>query len=217
MAVRGVFITIEGADGVGKSTQASRLASALRDAGKTVVETREPGGSVNAEAIRKLVLTGAQGSWTPMAEALLMYASRAEHLEHLIKPALARGDIIVCDRFSDSTRAYQAAAGALGADAAEVLDRLVVGDMQPNLTVLLDLSVEEARARATGRDQNKSGAVDYFEQKSRDYHERVAAAFRELADRFPERIVRINAGKAEDEVFALIWETVSNRLALSDS
>ncbi|GJL91618.1 dTMP kinase [Hyphococcus sp.] len=203
----GLFISFEGGDGAGKSTQIRLLADALRATGREVVTTREPGGSPGAESIRKLLLEGAADKWSPLTEALLMYASRADHLERTIEPALKRGAIVISDRFADSTMAYQGLAGALGEAAVAALYRLVVANRGPDLTIILDLPVEEGlkRSGATG------GQEQRFESKGEAYQEQVRAAFLEIARREPDRCVVINAaGKAAD-IAARIIEAVQQR------
>lgn len=208
-ARRGAFITFEGGDGVGKSTQIARLAARLRGAGCDVVATREPGGSPGAEDIRALLVDGAADRWSPMTEALLMYAARADHLERAINPARARGAVVLCDRFADSSMAYQGVAGALGAAAIRNLDALVVGDDGPNLTFILDAPVEHALARADQR-----GGDNRFEAKGAQYHERVRRAFLAIAEDEPARCVIVDAACSIDEVEAEIAAAVRERLGL---
>ncbi len=148
---RGIFITLEGGEGTGKSTQTRRLVDRLRAEGRSVVQTREPGGSAGAEAIRKLVVAGEAERWSPRTEILLMYAARSDHLERTIRPALAAGDWVVCDRFADSSRAYQGAGGGVPPAFIEQLDAGIVADDQPDLTLVFDLPVEVGLERAFGR------------------------------------------------------------------
>jgi dTMP kinase len=204
---KGVFISFEGGDGAGKSTQIRLLAEALRARGREVVTTREPGGSPGAEAIRKLLLEGAADKWSPLTEALLMYASRADHLEKTIEPALARGAVVISDRFADSTMAYQGLAGALGEDAVTVLQRLVVADRSPDLTIILDLPVDVGLSRSSA----VGGAEQRFESKGAAYQERVRQAFLEIARREPQRCSIVNAGSDVETVAARIIETVKQR------
>lgn len=194
---RGQFITLEGGEGVGKSTQAARLAAALRTRGIDVVETREPGGSVGAEAIRALLLEGEGARWRARAEALLFAAARADHVARTIRPALEAGKWVVCDRFVDSSLAYQGGADGLGDDAIMLLHSIGSEELMPDRTLLLALPVEEAAARAKKRD--RAGA-DRFGARDTDYHERVAAAFETLAVNEPERFRRIDALGTPDEV-----------------
>ena len=206
---RGRFITLEGGEGAGKSTQARRLAEALRADGHEVVLTREPGGSPGAETLREVLVNGEADRWTPTAEALLMYAARSDHLDRLIRPALARGAWVISDRFADSSRAYQGVAGGLDPDFIEALDRGVVGDDQPDLTLIFDLPVEAGLARAAGR----GAAEARFEGKGAAFHERLREGFAAIAKAHPERCVMIDADAAPDAVFERLWAVVKERLA----
>ena len=206
---RGLFITLEGGEGAGKSTQARRLADRLRDGGREVEVTREPGGSPGAEAIRALLVTGEVTRWSPTTEALLMYAARRDHIERVIAPALDRGAVVVCDRFFDSTRAYQGAAG----QASEILiDHLeaevVLEQARPNLTLILDLSAEEGLARAEKRAESKSR----FEARDISFHHTLRLAFLEIAEKEPNRCVVIDAAQSADTVAADIWRAVRSRV-----
>ena len=205
---RGLFITFEGGEGTGKSTQAALLAERLTGAGRRVVQTREPGGSPGGEAIRALLVEGAADRWSARSEALLMYAARSDHLERVIEPALAAGAIVVSDRFADSTAAYQGAGG--GADAAflAALEREVVGAARPDLTLILDLGVAEGLARAAGR---RNGGAR-FEAKGADFHTRLRQAFLDLARRESDRCRLIDAGPAPEKVAEQVWAAVSGRL-----
>ena len=203
----GFFISFEGGDGAGKSTQIQVLAKALREAGREVVVTREPGGSPGAEAIRKLLLEGSADKWSPLTEALLMYASRADHLERTIIPALARGAVVITDRFADSSMAYQGLAGELGEDAVSTLYKLVVGAQGPDLTFILDLAVDEGlkRSGSTG------GAEQRFESKGTAYQEKVRQAFLEIAKREPERCAVVSAQGDITDVAARISAIIQTR------
>ena len=195
MTVNGRFITLEGGEGVGKSTQARRLAEALRERGHDVTLTREPGGSPGAEAIRALLLEGGVDRWTAEGEALLFAAARADHVARTIKPALERGSWVLCDRFLDSSIAYQGGAGGLGMDAIRRLHDVGSGGFLPDRTLLLALPAEAAAERAQLRDGN---AGDRMAAKGAEYHARVAAAFQELARAEPERFRIVDAsGSAE--------------------
>ena len=204
---RGRFITIEGGEGTGKSTQVKRLAARLAERGE-VVTTREPGGSLGAEAIRALLVNGEIDRWSAQTETLLMYAARRDHIERVIEPALSRGAYVVSDRFHDSTRAYQGAAG--GADPAliKALEDHVVGAIVPDLTVILDLSVERGLARAAGR----GGGEARFEAKGVQFHEKLRAAFLEIAVREPDRCAIVDASGDPDAVADAVWTVVSQRL-----
>jgi len=184
------FITLEGGEGVGKSTQLARLADALRARGLEVVTTREPGGSPGAEAIRRLLLEGSDERWTREAEALLFAAARADHVERTIRPALARGAWVLCDRFLDSSLAYQGGAGGLGADAIRQLHAIGSHGFLPDRTFLLELPADVAAERLFRRDV---GGADRIGGRGADYHAGVAAAFAALAAQEPGRFRRIDA------------------------
>lgn len=201
---RGKFISLEGGEGAGKSTQAGRLVERLRARGLEVVRTREPGGSPGAEAVRELVVNGPVDRWSSRTEALLMYAARSDHLERTILPALESGRWVVCDRFADSTRAYQAEAGEM----VEALDRAIVGDNQPDLTLIFDMAVKDGLARAGAR----GVAEARFEAKGEAFHQRLREAFRSIAERHPERCVLIDASGDADAVEARVWTAVERRL-----
>ncbi|QUD88908.1 dTMP kinase [Phenylobacterium montanum] len=205
---RGLFISLEGGEGAGKSTQLKRLADRLKPRGEVVV-TREPGGSPGAEAIRALLVTGAVDRWSPISETLLMYAARRDHIERTIEPALARGAIVLCDRFFDSTRAYQGAGGSAPAALIAALERDVVGDVRPDLTLILDMPVETGLARAAARGEGEAR----FEAKGLAFHQRLRAAFLAIAEAEPARCVLIDADAGIDEVEARIWRAVEARLA----
>lgn len=195
----GRFITLEGGEGVGKSTQARRLADALRTNGREVVLTREPGGSEGAEAVRGLLLEGDPGRWGAGAEALLFAAARADHVEKTIRPALARGAWVVCDRFLDSSRAYQGAAGAIADADILALHRIGSAGLLPDRTLLLAMPDDEAAARARARDGD---AADRIGGRDADYHARVNAAFRAFAAAEPDRFRLVDASGSEAEVTA---------------
>ena len=206
---RGYFITFEGGEGAGKSTQLRRLGDRLEAAGRVVVRTREPGGSPGAEAIRALLVTGEADRWSPMTETLLMYAARRDHVERVIRPALDRGAIVLCDRFADSTRAYQGAGGGAAATLISALEAAVLGDLRPDLTLMLDLPVDIGLARAASR----GGGEARFEAKGAPFHARLRAAFLAIADAEPERCAVIDATRDEAAVAAAVWEWVRTRLA----
>lgn len=206
---QGSFISFEGGEGAGKSTQIRRLAERLRAAGHDVVVTREPGGSPGAEAIRELLVNGAADRWSPVTETLLMYASRRDHLERVIRPALAQGRVVLCDRFADSTRAYQGAGGDAPGSLIAALEDHVLNGAIPNLTLILDLPAEVGLSRAEAR-----GGAARFESKGLDFHQRLRAGYLEIARREPERCVVIDADAELDAVTAAISEAVTQRLAL---
>ncbi len=207
-AVRGKFITFEGGEGAGKTTQARLLAERLRERGIDVVQTREPGGSPGAEEIRAIAVSGDAERWSARTETLLMYASRSDHLERKILPALEDGQWVVCDRFADSSRAYQGAGGGAPESLIEALDKHVVGDNQPNLTVVFDIPVEVGLERAFGRGLFETR----FESKGLEFHEKLREGFLAVADRHPERCVVLNATGEVEEVAERLWAVVEERL-----
>ncbi len=211
MTARGRFITLEGGEGVGKSTLATALAQQLSDRGVTVVRTREPGGSPGAEALRRMILSPPEGvdGWQPTAEVLLFYAARSDHLDRTIRPALARGDWVLCDRFSDSSRAYQVAAGGVAPEHFDALEKLVVGPTAPDLTLVLDLPMAIARTRMVAR----GGGPDAIEQRNADYHEAVYQAFRDIAHANPERCAVIDASMTADAVAQASMAEIARRFA----
>lgn len=205
---RGKFITLEGGEGTGKSTQARRLVQRLRDLSHEVVQTREPGGSPGAEDIRNLVLNGEAERWSPRTETLMMFAARSDHLERTICPAIQAGSWVVCDRFADSSRAYQGAGGGVPLDFIEQLDAAIVGADQPDLTLVFDLPVELGLERAFGR-----GLFEVrFESKGLAFHQRLRDGFLQIARDHPERCVIIDAAGDEDAVEARVWAAVQDRL-----
>lgn len=191
---RGRFVTVEGIEGVGKSTNLGFVANELRRAGHAVVETREPGGTTLGERIRDLLLS-ADSRIGPLAELLLVFAARAAHIEEVISPALSSGKWVVCDRFTDATRAYQGGGRGLPAEAIDALARVVQGELRPDLTLLLDAPLAISTERQAGR-----GSRDRFEQESADFFRRVRQAYLELAAREPGRIRVINAARPLGEV-----------------
>lgn len=205
---RGFFIALEGGEGAGKSTQAQRLAAHLRAAGHEVVLTREPGGAPGAEEIRRLLVTGEPGRWSPLTEALLMYASRDDHLNVTIRPALARGAIVITDRFADSSEAYQGAGGGVSLDTLNALRSMVVGADEPDLTLIFDLPVATGLARAAAR-----GGDDRFESKGAAYHQRLRDAYLAIAARRKDVAVLIDAAQDEEAVADAIRVRVDAALA----
>ncbi|MGV6872484.1 dTMP kinase [Pseudochelatococcus sp. B33] len=208
----GKFVTLEGGEGVGKSTQMRRLAQRLEARGIPVVTTREPGGSPKAEAIREAILSGRTRDFGPMAEALLFSAARIDHLDTLIRPALARGAWVICDRFSDSTMAYQGATGEPDPALLRALERIVVGDTRPNLTLVLDMPPEVGLGRADVRRQERGEATDRFEGEAPAFHRDLRERFLAIARAEPERCAVIDADASADEVEARIWREVDARL-----
>jgi dTMP kinase len=207
------FITLEGGEGAGKSTHLRRLGEAMRAAGETVVLTREPGGSQGAEQIRTLLVGGAVNRWEPMTEALLHYAARRDHVERTIRPALDAGSWVLCDRFSDSTMAYQGYGQGLARDWIESLHRVVLGEFNPALTLILDLPVEQGLVRA--RDRSGAAGEDRYERMGLGFHERLRAGFLDIAVREPARCVIVDATRSVEEVSAAIRAAVRERLGLS--
>ena len=209
---RGRFVTLEGGEGAGKSVQARRLAGRLRELGLDVVLTREPGGSPGAEALREVILSGAAARFGAVGEALLFNAARIDHVDNTIAPALRRGDWVVCDRFADSTRAYQGVAGQVDPDLLAVLERVAIGACRPDLTLILDLLAAEGLARAAARRGHRE-AADRFEREGPAFHETLRQAFLSIARDEPERCAVIDAGAGEEEVAEAIWAVVRERLA----
>jgi len=210
---RGRFITLEGGEGGGKSTQARRLAAWLETAVDEVVLTREPGGAPGAEQIRRLLVDGDVQRWDPVTEALLHSAARREHLVATVLPALERGAWVLSDRFADSTMAYQGYGHGVDREALADLYRICVGTLKPDLTLILDLPVEAGLARAAVR----AGGEDRYERMDRDFHERLRQGFLEIARGEPERCVVIDAAQDEDSVHAAIVATLGKRLVVSSA
>ncbi|MFN3857832.1 MAG: dTMP kinase [Caulobacter sp.] len=206
---KGLFITFEGGEGAGKSTQVRRLADRLKIAGRRVIMSREPGGSPGGEAIRDLLVRGDTDRWSPMTEALLMNAARRDHIERVIRPALDAGDIVISDRFADSTRAYQGAGGEADPEFIAALERYVVGDTRPDMTIILDLPVETGLRRALSR----GGAEARFEAKGEAFHERLRKGFLDIAAAEPDRCIVIHADQTPDAIEEAIWRSVSELLA----
>ncbi len=206
----GRFITFEGGEGVGKSTQSSILVDRLRSAGRNVVATREPGGSPFAEEIREAVLSGKVRQFGPLAEAVMFSVARKDHVDSLIGEALGQGTWVVCDRFSDSTRAYQGAAGGVPAPLIGALERATLRGLKPDLTLVLDLPPGEGLSRAAGR--RRGNGPDRFESEQIVQHEKIRRAFLDIAEQDPRRCVVIDATKPEALVAEDIWEAVAERL-----
>ncbi|MEQ9144748.1 MAG: dTMP kinase [Parvibaculaceae bacterium] len=207
---RGRFITFEGGEGAGKSTQMHRLADFLRARGLEIVQTREPGGSPGAEEIRTLLVNGDGDRWTGLTEALLNFAARADHLARVIEPALARGTWVLCDRFADSTMAYQGYAQGVGPETVRTLTDMVVGETRPDLTLILDLPVDVGLARATERGTGE----DRYEKMGLAFHETLRQAFREIAANEPERCRLIDANADIDQVSKAVEAAVADRFDL---
>lgn len=206
----GRFISLEGGEGTGKSTQARRLAAALQQRGIAVVTTREPGGAPGAEQIRKLMVTGEPGRWDVMTETLLAYAARADHVARTIGPALVADKWVISDRFSDSTFAYQGVGRGLDRETIRRIDSAVLDDFKPDLTLVLDMDVATGLARA----QARGAAENRFEKFGSEFHERLRQAFLDIARRNPERCRVIDASGDEDQVAGEIFAAVAARFAL---
>lgn len=211
---RGRFISFEGGEGAGKSTQARLLAEHLGTLGYPTLLTREPGGSPFAEKIRRFLLEGRVKKYGPVAEALLFYTARLDHLNQLIIPNLEKGVWVISDRFFDSSRAYQGAASGVEEGIFDALDRLVVGDNHPELTIIVDLPVEVAAARVATRQTQQNGEADRFESEDLQFHERLRAGFLEIAANNPNRCVIVDGNQSREKVAALIWQLVVERFRL---
>jgi dTMP kinase len=226
MSRRGKFITFEGLDGTGKSTQMRKLAAVLRAAGHKVVETREPGGTATGEKIRRVLLDSATEGLSPLAEMALMFASRTQHIAEVIQPALDHGLIVLCDRFTDSTEAYQGSGRKLGSEAVLKLHRVLCGDLQPDLTILLDsdpaMSVGRARRRNRRAAHGAGKSVgqhhsdeNRFEQQNRAFFSRVHEGYLALAEREPQRVVAVDASGTPAQTHRRIVEVVGRKLKLT--
>ena len=210
MSNHGRFITLEGGEGAGKTTQAHRLADELRRRGLAVSVVREPGGTPGAEEIRQLLVSGGAERWDPMCEALLLFAARRDLVERVIRPALGQGTWVICDRFTDSTMAYQGYGHGLGREAVDTLQHLAVPDVAPDLTIILDLPVEDGLRRAAQR----RGGEDRFERLTAAFHERLRAGFFEIARREPERCAVVGADAPMETVSARVLDVVQRRFGL---
>ena len=208
MAVRGRFFTFEGMDGSGKTTQLARLAAHLRDLGKTVLETAEPGGTAIGRKIRHILLDAANQELCPTAELLLYFASRAQNVHEVILPALARGEIVLADRFTDSSLVYQGCGRGLGADTVLALDRIACRGLVPDLTILVDIDVETSLARARGRNAGEPNAETRMDEQELEFHRKVHHAYHALALREPARIKVIDGRAGMDEVEQAVWNVV---------
>lgn len=204
------FITLEGGEGVGKSTQSKLLSEAFRSLGREVVETREPGGTLEAEKIRDLVLKSPDAKWDPVSESLMMVAARHEHMRKKIFPALEAGKVVICDRFTDSTLAYQGYAGGLSLDFLTKLMDLAVGSFKPDLTFLFDMPIEASFDRVKDRGE----ALDHFEGKDKDFHEKLRQGFLDLARHEADRIAVIDATLSIDQVFLEVKKNLEKRLGV---
>ena len=220
MSRRGKFITFEGLDGTGKSTQMRKLAVALREAGHKVVETREPGGTATGEKIRKVLLDSATAGLNPFAEMALMFASRAQHIAEVIEPGMAAGAIVLCDRFTDSTEAYQGSGRKLGSEPVRELHRVLCGNLQPDLTLLLDSDPHTSLSRARRRNEreSKNSTKDHdenrFERETRAFFGRVRDGYMVIVKRDHARVVLIDARGTPAQTHQKILELVQKKLKL---
>lgn len=212
MATQGFFLTVEGIDGTGKSTQARLLAARLRALGRETVETREPGGAPGAEDIRRLLVEGEPGRWSPEAEMLLFTAARRDHVERVVWPALARGAVVVCDRYVDSTRAYQGAGAPERRVLVDKLHALAIG-LDPDLTLVFDMDPAAALARTAAR--SGADAETRFEKKGPAFQERLRAEFRAIAAAAPGRCLLIDVEEEPETVAARVWAATAPRLGLA--
>jgi dTMP kinase len=211
---QGLFITFEGGEGAGKSTQIRRLHARLEALSIKTVVTREPGGTPGAELIRALILDGKRPPLDALTETLLFYAARANHLSELIRPALTKGDVVLCDRFSDSTRVYQCVLGAVPSAQVEALETLVVQDTKPDVTIILDIPPETGLARASAR--RGSHHADRFESETLEFHKRLRQGFLDLAKRETDRIFVVSALGDEEQIENQIWQTLTSRFSFSE-
>lgn len=207
---RGHFITLEGGEGAGKSTQARRIVETLHHMGIKAIATREPGGTPKAEELRAALLAGVVAPLGPFAEALAFSAARIDHLDNKIRPALAAGTWVVCDRFADSTRAYQGALGALSPQLLRAMEHVVVGETRPDLTLMLDLDPKAGLGRAAAR--RGDNVVDRFEGEGAAFHDALRRAFLDIAKAEPQRCAVIDAARSENDVAAAIWHEIEQRL-----
>ena len=206
---RGLFLTFEGMDGSGKTTQMHRLAERLRGLGRTVLETVEPGGPPIAQKIRRILLDAANQDLSPAAEILLYFASRAQNVDEWIKPALARGEIVLCDRFTDSSLVYQGYGRGLGADAVMALDRIACRGLKPDLTILVDVDAEASLARARARNIAEPHPETRMDDQSLDFHRKVYDAYHALAAAEPDRVKLVNGRNDMDTIEQEVWSLVS--------
>ena len=209
MRARGLFISFEGLDGSGKTTQMRRLAKRLRARGHVVLETVEPGGTEIGGKIRQVLLDAANQELSPNAELLLYFASRAQNVDERILPALRRGEIVLADRFTDSTLVYQGCGRGLGAETVLALDRVACRGLKPDLTLLVDIDVETSLARARARNAAQPAGETRMDEQSLEFHRKVYEAYQALAAGEPERIRRIDGRAAIEEIELAIWDVVS--------
>jgi len=209
---RGIFITFEGMDGSGKTTQMHRLAERLRSLGHTVLETVEPGGPPIAQKIRRILLDSANQELSPTAEILLYFASRAQNVDQWIQPALKRGEIVLSDRFTDSSLVYQGVGRGLGIDTVAELERIACRGLKPDLTILVDVDAEASLARAWARNEAKPHCETRMDDQSLEFHLKVHAAYHALAEAEPERVKLVNGRAGMDEIEREVWSIVSTHV-----
>lgn len=210
-AGKGLFITLEGGEGAGKSSLARGLKEKFDTLGIPVLLTREPGGTPKGENIRKVLLSGVASKMGPMTEALLFAAARDEHLKQIIRPALAEGQIVICDRFADSTRAYQGYAGGVERQLIERLDKIVVAETQPDVTFIIDVPPEKGLARV----KQRAGRADRFESEEVDFHRKLRAAFFDIAGRFPGRCIVLDGEQTLEAVLEKAWGALAEHPAFA--
>lgn len=210
---RGLFITFEGPEGSGKSTQLRRLAARLRNEGRTVLETAEPGGTAIGMQIRRVLLDAKNHELRPTTELLLMFAARAQNVDELILPALARGEIVLCDRFTDSSLVYQGVARGLGADVVYEVDRIACRGLVPDLTIVVDIATEAGLERARARNQNTQDVETRLDEQAVDFHRKVRDAYLQLASDEPNRVKLIDGAGREEKVEESVWNALSQALS----
>jgi dTMP kinase len=209
MATRGLFVTFEGMDGSGKTTQMHRLAARLRAMGKTVLETAEPGGPPIAQKIRRILLDSANQELSPTTEILLYFASRAQNVDQWIKPALARAEIVISDRFTDSSLVYQGCGRGLGVDTVMELDRIACRGLKPDLTILVDVDAEASLDRARARNQAAPHCETRMDDQSIEFHRKAYAAYHALAKAEPDRVKLVDGRSDIDSIEQEVWNIVS--------
>jgi dTMP kinase len=209
MTSRGLFITFEGMDGSGKTTQIERLAARLRASGRTVVETAEPGGTPIGAKIRRILLDSANQELSASAEVLLYFASRAQNVDELIVPALGRGEIVIADRFTDSSAVYQGCGRGLGPDTVEALEQVACRGLKPDLTLLIDIDAETSLARARARNAAEPHCETRMDEQSLEFHRKVYTAYHALAAREPDRVKIVEGRAAIETIERAVWEIVS--------
>ncbi|MCS6953765.1 MAG: dTMP kinase [Bryobacterales bacterium] len=209
---RGLFLTFEGMDGCGKTTQMRLLAERLRRAGYDVVETVEPGGTAVGQQIRRILLDSTNREICPTAELLLYFASRAQNIEQVILPSLRAGKLVLSDRFTDSTLAYQGAGRRLGEEVVRQLEQIACGGLKPDLTVLLDIDLETSLARARARNLTEPRAGTRMDEQGAEFYQRVREAYRRLAEREPERFVVVDGRGEPEDVAEAVWAALTARL-----